>query len=85
MEEVAKNLSFLTERMVVNRTGLSGLYDFEIRFTPENRDGSRQTLPGEPLPSIFTAMLEQLGLRLSADRLPIEVLVIDRIDRPTEN
>jgi uncharacterized protein (TIGR03435 family) len=65
---------------VIDTTGLSGLYDFELRWA--------EVRPGEPpsdLPNLFTALQEQLGLKLEPSRVTLEVLVIDSIARPTEN
>lgn len=76
METFARNLSGAAGRYVVDKTGLAGPYDLELAFTPEQ---SADTTG----PSLFTAMQEQLGLRLDSQRAPIEVLVIDRVERPT--
>ena len=77
---------------MVDRSGLEGRYDAELKFTPENiPDAGSGPLPGgipavDPNgPSIFTAVQEQLGLKLDAQRAPVEVLVIDRVEPPTEN
>jgi uncharacterized protein (TIGR03435 family) len=67
-------------RTVVDRTGLQGLYDLDVTFAPE--------APGAPqsdAPSLFTALQEQLGLKLDPENERVEVLVVDRIERPTEN
>jgi uncharacterized protein (TIGR03435 family) len=64
-------------QQVINRTGLSGEFEVDLRFTP---DSSPSTAP--EFPSIFTAVQEQLGLRLQADRAPVRVLVIDSVERP---
>lgn len=63
---------------VINRTGLSGEFELDLRFTP---DSSPAAAP--EFPSIFTAVQEQLGLKLEAGRGPVEVLVIDSVERPT--
>jgi uncharacterized protein (TIGR03435 family) len=76
METFARNLSGNTGRFVVEKTGLTGAYDLELEYTP---DQSANTTG----PALFTAMQEQLGLKLDSQRLPIEVLVIDRVERPT--
>jgi uncharacterized protein (TIGR03435 family) len=65
-------------RVIVDRTGLTGNFEFTLRY-------SEQPAPGDDIPSLFTALQEQLGLKLVADRTPLQVLVIDRIERPTEN
>jgi uncharacterized protein (TIGR03435 family) len=67
-------------RQVIDRTNLSGTFTFEIRFAPPtvsatNNDGG--------LPSMFAALEEQLGLKLESTRAPLEVLVIDSVERPT--
>jgi uncharacterized protein (TIGR03435 family) len=73
----------------VDRTGLKGTYDIALRWTPE--EGQAFLAPAEPrsvddlAPSIFTAVQEQLGLRLESQRGPVEVLVIDRAEKPSEN
>lgn len=76
METFARNLAGATGRYVVDKTGLSGSYDLDLEFIPEQ---SADTTG----PSLFTAMQEQLGLKLDSQRAPVEVLVIDRLERPT--
>lgn len=82
-------LSQFTQRIVVDRTGLTGNFDIDLTFTPEQLPQGPPP-PGVPLPSIdpngpslFTALQEQLGLKLESDRAPVEVLVIDHVERPT--
>jgi uncharacterized protein (TIGR03435 family) len=70
-------------RMVVDQTGLKGNYDFELTFTPPDRLTDPATSPDAP--SIFTAVQEQLGLRLEPQRAPVEFLVIEHVERPSEN
>ncbi|HTS50569.1 MAG TPA: TIGR03435 family protein [Bryobacteraceae bacterium] len=68
-----------TGRPVVNKTGLEGNYEIELSFARDQDTDS-------PLPSIFTALQEQLGLKLEAQKVPVEMLVIDHVERvPTEN
>jgi uncharacterized protein (TIGR03435 family) len=70
----------MLQRQVSDGTGLTGEYDFSLRWTPD------QTVVDEPGPSVFTALQEQLGLRLESREGPVEVLVIDHVERtPTEN
>jgi uncharacterized protein (TIGR03435 family) len=76
------------DRIVVDRTGLTGNYQFQLRFQPVGRGGAPPPNDGgqpSERPSFFTALQEQLGLKLDPQRAPIEVLVIDSIDRPSEN
>lgn len=92
MAELAKNLTGRTDRPIVDRTGLSGAYDFVLLFTPEGvtpRTDPSTALgaggvagPNVDGTSLFTALQEQLGLKLEAQRGPVEYIVIDRIERP---
>ena len=66
------------KQRVINRTGLNGEFDLDLRFTPDLSPGATPELP-----SIFTAVQEQLGLKLEPSRGPVEVLVIDSVQRPT--
>jgi uncharacterized protein (TIGR03435 family) len=86
MEELARLLtSPETRRVVRDDTGLGGTFDFELSFAPEPLPGF-QPLPGaEKGTSLLTALREQLGLRLEADRGPVEVVVIDAAEPPTAN
>jgi len=70
MANIAQSLSRYAERRVVDRTGLEGRYDFELRWSDV---------------SIFTALQEQLGLKLEPTKGPVDVVVIDHAERPTEN
>ena len=75
-------------RMVVERTGLTGAWDFELSYAAEGRGapGGADAAPADPnAPSLFTAIQEQLGLKLESTKGPVEVLVIDSVERPTEN
>jgi len=68
-------------RQVVDRTGLTGKYDFELQWSSDNVR-SASDAPADP-PGVFTALHEQLGLKLESQRGPVEFVVIDSIDRPT--
>jgi uncharacterized protein (TIGR03435 family) len=94
MSQLAASLSIWVNRTVVDRTGLSGSFDLELSWTPEQLpQGRADPPPGAPPlppidpngPSIFTAIQEQLGLKLDAQRGPVEVLVIDSVEQPTED
>jgi uncharacterized protein (TIGR03435 family) len=93
MAQVANSLSIFAGRIVVDKTGLSGAYDFTLTWTPDQMPGGGQRPPGAPEPppidpngpSLFTAVQEQLGLKLDSQRGAVAVLVIDRAERPTEN
>ena len=81
MNRVALMLSLALRRPVVDRTGLTGEFTFTLRFAPQNAN------PGDTsAPSITTAFQEQLGLRVeNQKRGPVESLVIESAERPTEN
>jgi len=75
-------------RPVVDETGLDQSYDFTLSFAPQlPPDVSRDSLPPQmqDLPSIFDALQEQLGLKLVPTKGPVEVIVIDHIERPSPN
>jgi uncharacterized protein (TIGR03435 family) len=67
------------DRLVLDRTGLAGGFDVNLEYQPL-RDAS-----GDAGPSLFTALQEQLGLKLESTRGPIEVLVVDHVEPPTPN
>ncbi len=76
------------ERPVIDKTGLRGTYDFKLSFRPQlppDASGEVQSPELENLPSIFDAVKDQLGLELVPQKGPVETLVIDHIERPTEN
>jgi len=75
------------DRMVLDKTELSGTYDFELEWTPdESQFGGQLPLAVEPTkPNLFTAIQEQLGLRLDATKGLVAAIVIDRVERPSEN
>ena len=82
-------LSNFAGRMVVDKTGLDGNFDIDLTFTPDRMPRGAPP-PGVQMPSIdpngpslFTALQEQLGLKLDSERGPVEVLVIDHVERPT--
>ena len=86
-------LSERAQRVVIDKTGLTGYYDISLTYTPTaDQMPQGQPPPGAtppPIdpdgPSLFTAIQEQLGLKLQDQRGPVEVLVIDSIEQPTEN
>jgi len=86
MDRFAEILSRQMDLPVVNHTGLDGVFNVKLQWTPENarlaKAADSAALDG---PSIFTAIQEQLGLRLHAEKVPVEVLVIDHAEKPSEN
>jgi len=75
--EFMRELSVRVGRQVVDRTGLEGRWDFYVTFSPDDS-------PNADAPNLFTALQEQLGLKLDATRGPVNVFVIDRVERPTD-
>ena len=90
---VRERLSQITQKMILDRTGLTGLFEAELRWTPDvplapgAPPGAPETAQADDSggPSFTTAIREQLGLRLENQRDSVDVLVIDRIEHPSEN
>jgi uncharacterized protein (TIGR03435 family) len=79
-------------RTVIDKTGLTGRYDFTLNWAPDpgvpgaRPDGPDAPPPPDPDgPSIFTAMQEDLGLKLQSAKGPVEIIVIDRAEKPDAN
>jgi uncharacterized protein (TIGR03435 family) len=96
MQQLTRTLSVFTRRPVIDRSGLEGEFDLDLNFAPEfdvvgpppPGGAALQPLPPPPAadsPGLFTALEEQLGLKLESQRAPVDVLVIDRLERPSEN
>ena len=85
-QKLTRSLSDELGRIVIDKTGLTGRYDLTLRWTPDI--GPAPMLNGQPdtsAPSIFTAIQEQLGLKLEPAKGPVPVLVIDHAEMPSEN
>ncbi|MDP9171275.1 MAG: TIGR03435 family protein, partial [Acidobacteriota bacterium] len=67
---------------VLDKTGVAGLFDIHLEYAPELGGATPDETAG---PSIFSALQQQLGLKLTPERGPVEVLVVDHIERPSEN
>jgi uncharacterized protein (TIGR03435 family) len=91
MKTLADLLTRQLSRPVLDKTGLTGLYDFTIEWMPDAPQTSSPDatngipLLGAPGASLFTALQEQLGLKLEPGKSPIEVIVIDHVERPSGN
>jgi uncharacterized protein (TIGR03435 family) len=90
LEMLTKVLSAQSEiggRSVVDKTGLSGSYDFTLKWSPDATNGAPSAAAEiqKDLPSLFTALQEQLGLRLTSGKSPLEVIVVDSAEPPSEN
>jgi len=96
VSQFAGLLSIIMDRPIIDKTGLTGLYDIDLNWTPD--PGQKIGLPPGPLPpgierppvdpsgpSIFSALQDQLGLRLQSAKGPVEVVVIDDARKPMEN
>jgi uncharacterized protein (TIGR03435 family) len=81
MRDLAFLLVMITNRPVIDRTGLTGHFNFDLDFAPLDGDAAANS----GAPSLFTAIQEQLGLRLDTTKAPLDGLVIERAERPDEN
>ena len=85
LDRIALVLSGPTGRMVLDKTGLTGSYDFSLDWTDEAPAGAETAPEASNGASIFTAVEEQLGLKLQPAKGPVPVMVVDQLERPTEN
>jgi uncharacterized protein (TIGR03435 family) len=90
---LSQTLSQIVGRPILDRTDLTGKYDFELKWTPDQSSANTalgEALPQLPtadpdLPNIFTALQEQLGLKLDSSKGPVEVIVVDYVERSSAN
>ena len=88
MAEIVRVLTGQVGRPIVDKTNLSGYYNVRLQFAPETSANGLSAAAGtapDPQSSIFTAVQEQLGLRLESGKAPFENMVIDSAERPTAN
>ena len=88
MARLAMELGRQVDRPVVDMTGVNGVFNFTLNWTPEESQAAKQEtkLDADTYPPLLTALQEQLGLKLELKKAPLEVLVIDHIEKlPTEN
>jgi uncharacterized protein (TIGR03435 family) len=96
MDRFAATLAIFVQRTVVNSTALDGLFDLDLDYAPDpaiaQQNSGPRTIGAPPPPGadpnaaeLFTALEEQLGLKLESTRGPVDLLVIDHIDRPVED
>jgi uncharacterized protein (TIGR03435 family) len=82
MSQLSALLARMLDRPVLDQTGAAGNYDLRFEFTPEGAAPSSDN----PKPSLFTALQEQAGLKLESKKAPVELVVVDRVEKlPTEN
>lgn len=91
MAQLATSLAPFVSRFTVDKTGLAGGFDVELTWTPDQAppniagNGLPDAAPDSSGPSVFTALREQLGLKLVSERGPVAVLVMDHLEEPTAN
>lgn len=93
VENLIPLLSRTVGRIVIDKTGLTGKYDIKMEYTPDEAQLAMTAPPGAPpptpsdgsSPSLFTALQEQLGLKLESQKGPVQVFVIDRAEKPSDN
>lgn len=73
------------DRSVIDQTGLSGNFDFSIEWTPQHRGPETGTQPDDSGPQLMQALNEQLGLKLESKKGPVEVFILDHIEKPSPN
>jgi len=92
MDGLARQLASQLHSTVQNQTGLKGIYDFTVHFTPDDAGmdasgpgGSGASLSDNSGTSIFAAVEDQLGLKLESKKGPVDVVVVDHVDKPSDN
>ena len=94
MASIMRWISLEIGSTVVDKTGLTGSYDYSLSFAPDDSMKAEMLPPGSSGgapppeaegPSIFTALQEQLRLKLVAEKQPVDVIVIDHLEQPTAN
>lgn len=83
MQTLAEDLSGQVGRTIIDKTGLTGEYDLSLTWTPDDRaNAATDNGAGDTPPSLFEAIKEQLGLKLTADKAPVPTIVVDKIVQP---
>jgi uncharacterized protein (TIGR03435 family) len=96
VESLARMIAFQSEtegRPVIDKTGLTGNFDYSLKWTPDSMAASAKATDnaatssdtGASGPSLFTALQDQLGLKLEPEKAPVEILVIDHVEQPSAN
>jgi uncharacterized protein (TIGR03435 family) len=80
LSNLVLNVSRWTDRVVVDDTGLDGKFDWDVQWTPDDLTADAANTPGGP--SLFAALSDQAGFRLERHRRPVDVLVVERAERP---
>jgi len=86
VEGLARELAKSVGRVVVDKTGIEGRFDVTLRWTPDEGPARINGVAiADPPPAIFTAIQEQLGLKLDPQKRPVQVVVVDHVEMPTQN
>jgi uncharacterized protein (TIGR03435 family) len=85
LTDFARNIAPATGRFVVDRTGLTARYDLDVKWTPDQALAGGAAGAATDGTSLFAALQEQLGLKLEAQRAPVDVVVIESVERPVED
>jgi uncharacterized protein (TIGR03435 family) len=85
ISQLIRNVAPLVGRVIVDKTGLTGYWEFTLEYAAQDGNAVGVPEPADDRPSIVTALREQLGLTLSQQRSAVDVLIIDRIERPAAN
>jgi len=85
MGSFADVLTNILKRKVIDTTGFESAFDVSLNYSSDLLPNDNTLVPADLTPSIFTALQEQLGLKLESGKRPVDVLVIDHVERPTEN
>jgi len=84
LSSLVTQLSYAVNRTVIDKTGLTGKYDLSLKWTPDDQDPADASSDNQA-PHLFTALQEQLGLKLEPSKGPVDTLVIDHVEMPTAN
>ena len=79
---LTNQLGYALDRTIIDKTGLTGKYDLSLKWRPDNQPDSGSS---DELPDLFTAVQEQLGLKLEPSKGPVETLVVDHVEMPSAN
>ena len=83
---LASYLMNQVDRMVIDETGLTGSYEFDLQWTPDAPPKLSGEAPADTTgPTLFSALQDQLGLKLESKRRPVPAVIIEHIERPSEN
>jgi uncharacterized protein (TIGR03435 family) len=85
IEQLVFSLTGSAGRFIVDKTGLTGKYDMTLKWTPDDQAGTSSAGDSTTGPSIFTALEEQLGLKLVSTKGPVDTIVIDHVEKPSQN